>query len=129
MRLWRRTWRRKFSSAFTSRGNATNLGSFTTWLYRIATNLALNAIRDRKDEVSGVTHPLALASVVAPPVRVFFSIRLVRSLFRRGNLRRFLLAAAVMVLNGAAIVYLAERHALTPPSIPCRTCCGGRRRR
>jgi RNA polymerase sigma-70 factor, ECF subfamily len=24
----------------------------TTWLYRIATNLALNAIRDRKDEVS-----------------------------------------------------------------------------
>ena len=58
-----------------------------------------------------LTHPLALASVVAPPVRVFFSIRLVRSLFRRGNLRRFLLAAAVMVLNGAAIVYLAERHA------------------
>jgi RNA polymerase sigma-70 factor (ECF subfamily) len=26
---------------------------FTTWLYRIATNLALNAIRDRKDEVAG----------------------------------------------------------------------------
>jgi RNA polymerase sigma-70 factor (ECF subfamily) len=26
---------------------------FTTWLYRIATNLALNAIRDRRDEVSG----------------------------------------------------------------------------
>jgi len=25
---------------------------FTTWLYRIATNLALNAIRDHKDEVS-----------------------------------------------------------------------------
>jgi RNA polymerase sigma-70 factor (ECF subfamily) len=27
---------------------------FTTWLYRIATNLALNAIRDRRDEVSSV---------------------------------------------------------------------------
>jgi len=27
---------------------------FTTWLYRIATNLALNAIRDRRDEVSGL---------------------------------------------------------------------------
>ncbi len=26
---------------------------FTTWLYRIATNLALNAIRDRRDELSG----------------------------------------------------------------------------
>ncbi len=25
---------------------------FTTWMYRIATNLALNAIRDRRDEVS-----------------------------------------------------------------------------
>jgi len=25
---------------------------FTTWLYRIATNLALNAIRDRKDKIS-----------------------------------------------------------------------------
>jgi voltage-gated potassium channel len=58
-----------------------------------------------------LTHPLALASVAAPPVRVLFSIRLVRSLFRRGNLRRFLLAATVMALNGAAIVYLAERHA------------------
>jgi len=28
---------------------------FTTWLYRIATNLALNAIRDRKDEVSNTS--------------------------------------------------------------------------
>jgi RNA polymerase sigma-70 factor (ECF subfamily) len=28
---------------------------FTTWLYRIATNLALNSIRDRKDEVSDTT--------------------------------------------------------------------------
>jgi voltage-gated potassium channel len=54
---------------------------------------------------------LALASVIAPPVRVFFSIRLIRSLFRRGNLGRFLLAATVMVLNGVIIVYLVERHA------------------
>ena len=29
---------------------------FTTWLYRIATNLALNAIRDRKDDVSGTVN-------------------------------------------------------------------------
>lgn len=29
---------------------------FTTWLYRIATNLALNAIRDRKDEVTDGTN-------------------------------------------------------------------------
>jgi len=56
-------------------------------------------------------HPLVVASVIFPPVRVIFSIRLVRSVFRRGNLQRFLVAASVMVLNGAIIVYLYERHA------------------
>ena len=58
-----------------------------------------------------LTHPLALISVVLPPVRVIFSFRLVRSMFRRGHLSRFLVAAAVLVLNGAVIVYLFERHA------------------
>jgi voltage-gated potassium channel len=58
-----------------------------------------------------LTHPLALISIVIPPVRVIFSIRLVRSVFLRGHLGRFLLAAAVFVLNGAVIVYLFERHA------------------
>jgi voltage-gated potassium channel len=58
-----------------------------------------------------VTHPLGITSVLFPPVRVIFSLRLVRSVFRRGNLRRFLLAASVMVVNGALIVYLVERHA------------------
>ena len=58
-----------------------------------------------------LTHPLALISVVLPPVRVIFSFRLVRSMFRRGHLGRFLLAAVVLVLNCAVIVYLLERHA------------------
>jgi voltage-gated potassium channel len=58
-----------------------------------------------------VTHPLGVASVIFPPLRLIFSIRLVRSMFRRGNLGRFLLAAAVLVINGAIIVYLFERHA------------------
>lgn len=58
-----------------------------------------------------LTHPVAIAAVVLPPVRVIFSLRLVRSVFRRGHLSRFLLAATVLVLNGAAIVYLVERHA------------------
>lgn len=35
-----------------------------------------------------LTHPLALVSVVLPPVRVIFSIRLVQSMFRRGHLGR-----------------------------------------
>ena len=58
-----------------------------------------------------LTHPLALISVVLPPVRVIFSFRLVRSMFRRGHLGRFLLTAVVLVLNCAVIVYLLERHA------------------
>ena len=58
-----------------------------------------------------LTHPLALVAVALPPVRVLFSIRLVRSMFRRGHLGRFLVAATVLVLNGAVIVYLFERHA------------------
>jgi voltage-gated potassium channel len=57
------------------------------------------------------SHPIGVASVIFPPVRLVFSIRLVRSMFRRGNLGRFLLAAAVLVANGAIIVYLFERHA------------------
>jgi|SRR5262245_5423413 len=58
-----------------------------------------------------LTHPVALASVAFPPVRVIFSIRLVRSVFRRGQLGWFLMAATVLVLDGAVIVYLFERHA------------------
>ena len=57
------------------------------------------------------THPLALAAVLYPPVRVIFSLRLIRSIFRRGQLVRFLVAATVLVLDGAVIVYLLERHA------------------
>ncbi len=57
------------------------------------------------------THPVMLLSVLMPPVRVIFSLRLIRSLFRRGHLSRFLLGATVLMLNGAAIVYLIEHDA------------------
>jgi voltage-gated potassium channel len=56
-------------------------------------------------------NPLLLASVFFPPVRVIFSFRLIRTVFRRGHLARFLLAAALLVLDGAVMVYLFERHA------------------
>jgi len=41
-----------FLRVYTSRERYQPEARFTTWLYRIATNLALNAIRDRKDTVS-----------------------------------------------------------------------------
>jgi voltage-gated potassium channel len=56
-------------------------------------------------------NPLQLAAVLFPPIRAIFSLRLVRAMFRRGHLPRFLLTAAVLVLDGAIIVYLYERHA------------------
>jgi voltage-gated potassium channel len=54
---------------------------------------------------------LGLAVVAVPPLRVVFSFRLVKSIFQRGHLSRFLLAATVLVLNGAIAVYFYERHA------------------
>ena len=41
-----------FRQVYKSRERHQPAARLTTWLYRIATNLALNAIRDRKDEVS-----------------------------------------------------------------------------
>jgi voltage-gated potassium channel len=74
-------------------------------------DLAIRSAMSSRPVRYAFSHPIALASVLYPPVRVFFSIRLVRSMFRRGHLTRFLTAAAVLVLNGAIIVYLFERHA------------------
>ena len=74
-------------------------------------DMAIRAVLARRHVRYLLTHPVGIISVIFPPVRVIFSFRLVRSVFRRGNLRRFLLAASVMVINGAIIVYLFERHA------------------
>jgi voltage-gated potassium channel len=87
------------------------------WTIRVAVSvvygidLAIRGVLAGRPVRYALDHPLMLVSVVFPPVRVIFSFRLVRSVFRRGHLGRFLTAAAVLVLNGAVIVYLFERHA------------------
>ena len=87
------------------------------WVIRAGLSVVYGADLTIRGRLAGrpvhyaLTHPVALASVVLPPLRVIFSVRLVRSMFRRGHLERFLLAALVLVLNCAAIVYLFERHA------------------
>ena len=58
-------------------------------------------------------HPVGVVAVLIPPVRVLFSLRLVTSMFRRGNLGRFLLTASILMLNGAIVVYLFEHHVST----------------
>lgn len=55
------------------------------------------------------THPVGVLAVLFPPVRVLFSLRLIRALFQRGNLPRFLVAALLLMINGALIVWLFER--------------------
>jgi voltage-gated potassium channel len=87
------------------------------WVLRIALSvvygidLAIRGVLARRPVHYVFTNPLALAAVLFPPVRAIFSIRLVRAMFRRGHLTRFLLVALVLVLNGAIIVYLFERNA------------------
>jgi voltage-gated potassium channel len=57
------------------------------------------------------THLLGLAVIALPPLRVLMSLRLVRSIFQRGHLSRFLLAAGLLVFNLSIAVYFYERHA------------------
>jgi voltage-gated potassium channel len=87
------------------------------WALRIALSvvygidLAIRGVLARRPVRYALSNPAALAAVLFPPVRAIFSFRLVRAMFQRGHLARFLLTAAVLVVNGAIIVYLFERHA------------------
>ena len=58
-----------------------------------------------------ITHPVGLISIAFPPVRVVFSLRLIRSLFRQGHISRFLLGAVMLLFNGAVMVFFLERDA------------------
>jgi voltage-gated potassium channel len=98
-----------FSTAHNARNITLTIRVAISAVYGI--DLAIRSALARRHVHYLLTHPLAITSVILPPARAIFSLRLVRSMFRRGNLSRFLLAASVLVLNGAIIVYLFERHA------------------
>ena len=98
-----------FSTAHDARAAVLAVQGAVRLVYAI--DITIRSVLARRHMRYLLTHPLGIAAVVLPPVRVIFSLRLVRSLFRRGHLSRFLLAASVLVLNGAIIVYLLERHA------------------
>jgi voltage-gated potassium channel len=76
-----------------------------------AVDMAIRATLAKRHFFYLLTHPIGVLSIPFPPVRLIFSLRLLRSVFRRGNLWRFLLAASALVINGAIIVDLFERHA------------------
>jgi voltage-gated potassium channel len=98
-----------FGTAHHARGIAIAVRVGVSVVYGI--DMAIRSALARRHIHYLATNPLSVASVFFPPVRVLFSIRLIRSVFRRGNLVRFLVAAGFMVLNGALLVYLVERHA------------------
>lgn len=54
------------------------------------------------------SHPIALAAVLIPFVRIVFSIRLLGSMFRKGALGHFLFVALMLILNGVILVYFFE---------------------
>jgi voltage-gated potassium channel len=57
------------------------------------------------------THLRVLIVVLIPATRLFFSLRLLTSGFRRGNLQLFGAVAFALFLNFVTIVYFYERHA------------------
>jgi voltage-gated potassium channel len=57
------------------------------------------------------THRRFLVVVLVPATRLFFSLRLLTSGFRRGNLRLFGAVALALFLNFVTIVYFYEHHA------------------
>jgi voltage-gated potassium channel len=56
-------------------------------------------------------NPLSIATVVVPFLRVLFSLQLLRSVFQRGNIARFALAAVLLFLNLTVVVYFYESDA------------------
>jgi voltage-gated potassium channel len=87
----------------------------TWWLLRIALSLAffvdlvLRSVRARHPWRYWRDKPLLVLEVILPPIRVFFSLRLLRTVFRRGNLARFMVAAGILAFNLAIIVWACEQ--------------------
>ncbi len=56
-------------------------------------------------------HPVGVLAVVMPAVRLVFSLRLLRAMFRKGNTLHFLFVSVILLLNLMIIVWGFERAA------------------
>lgn len=56
-------------------------------------------------------HPIGVLAVVLPAVRLVFSLRLLRAMFKKGNTIHFLFVSVVLLLNLMVIVWGFERSA------------------
>jgi len=55
-------------------------------------------------------HWISGFAAILPPIRIFFSVRLVGKMFRRGNLMFFLGCSFVLLMNFAIVVYTFEHE-------------------
>ena len=76
-----------------------------------AIDIGIRAVLSRRPLRYLLAHPLSVLVVLFPPLRLVFSIRLLRSMFRKGNLLHFLIVAALLVLNFAILVVIFEHGA------------------
>ena len=74
-----------------------------------------------------LAHPLSALVVLLPPLRLLFSIRLLRSMFRKGNLLHFLAVAVLVVLDARRRCRRPRRKASLQHSGRCRSPRRGRR--
>jgi voltage-gated potassium channel len=73
-----------------------------------AIDIGVRAVLSRSQVRYVMAHPLSALVVLLPPLRLIFSIRLLRTMFRKGNLLHFLAVAALLVLNLALLVVIFE---------------------
>ncbi len=57
-----------------------------------------------------VHHPVGVLAVLLPAIRLIFSIRLLKAMFKKGNIAHFLFVSVVLLLNLMVIVWGFERH-------------------
>ena len=81
-----------------------------------AIDIGVRALLSKRPLRYVMAHPLSALVVLLPPLRLVFSIRLLRAMFRKGNLLEFLAVAVLVVVNFALLVVVFE-HGATGASI------------
>ncbi len=98
--------------------SVTNTEGLTWWVMGrlllsgvYAVDIIVRARLSARPRAYVASHPLALAAVLIPTLRILFSLRLLNSMFRKGNLGHFLFVALVLILNGVVMVFAFEENA------------------
>jgi len=99
-------------------GSLHQVGSRAGWWYAARIGISLVYLADMVVRTSlahrrlhyVVSHPVGVLSIFIPAIRLIFSLRLLRAMFRKGNLGHFLVVSAILMLNFTVIVYGFEHR-------------------